>query len=245
VDAILYICHGSRDIAAQKEADAFIKACMKDNIEIIQEYAFLELASPTLEEAFLACVKRGATNIIVAPVLLLRAAHAKRDIPTELAQIRCLYPKVNILYASPFGVHPSMVDLLSKRLSETNEPVTAKSIVLIVGRGSSDPEVKRDLTRIAYLLKEKRKLARVEVCYLSVASPSFSESLLTIRNTEYDKLFVIPYLLFSGVLMENIQRELAVNSDLQKFVLCKNLGYDRLISQVLQERAKEAVPFVR
>ncbi len=76
--AILYICHGSRLKAAKEEAVAFITSCM-NRVEVsIQEICFLELASPTIDEGFRTCVKRGATEIIVIPVFLLAAGHVKK-----------------------------------------------------------------------------------------------------------------------------------------------------------------------
>lgn len=68
--AVLYICHGSRLKAAKEEAVAFITSCMNRVEASIQEVCFLELASPTIDEGFRTCVKRGATEVIVIPVFI-------------------------------------------------------------------------------------------------------------------------------------------------------------------------------
>jgi sirohydrochlorin ferrochelatase len=246
VKAILYICHGSRVKKAQAEAIAFIQNCMKDQPDIIQEYAFLELSTPTIDEAFSRCIKRGATKIIAVPVLLLTAAHAKEDIPDELSRLSAQYPNVEVKYANPIGVHPFMIDLLIHRLNETKQPVSDQSIVLLIGRGSSDPDVKRDLNIIAGMLKEKVGLKKVQTCFLAVSSPSLEEGLQQVKNYKYDKLFVIPYLFFTGILMNKITELLEKDSSIEigKMVFCNYIGYDPLVSSILQERVKEAQPLV-
>ena len=243
MDALLYIGHGSRVKSAQEEAIAFIKKCMLRNPTSIQEYGFLELAVPTVEEAFSRCIERGATNIVVIPVLLLTAAHAKEDIPNELARLCTLHPSIKLAYANPIGVHPLMIDLVIERLHESKESLTENSAVLLVGRGSSDPEVKRDVTLLAQQVKLRLGVPRVEACYLVGASPSLEEGLQKARDSGYDKLFVIPYLLFNGILMKKIKRTIVSEekSDEKKIVLCRYLGYHPLISAVLRERVEEAL----
>ncbi|MEM5594965.1 CbiX/SirB N-terminal domain-containing protein [Niallia circulans] len=79
MEAILYICHGSRVKEASEQAVSFIEKCMKINgFKGIQEYSFLELSDPSIEEGFQKCVEKGASTIYIIPVLLLTAAHAKK-----------------------------------------------------------------------------------------------------------------------------------------------------------------------
>ncbi len=77
METILYVGHGSRSREGCEQAISFIKKCMSHNETEIQEYGFLELTSPTIEEAFERCISRGASPIKVIPLLLLTASHAK------------------------------------------------------------------------------------------------------------------------------------------------------------------------
>ncbi len=79
--AILYICHGSRLKAAKEEAVAFITSCMNRVEASIQEICFLELASPTIDEGFRTCVKRGATEIIIIPVFFISGRSCEKRYP--------------------------------------------------------------------------------------------------------------------------------------------------------------------
>ncbi|UQD51890.1 sirohydrochlorin chelatase [Bacillus methanolicus] len=241
MEAILYICHGSRVKKACEQAIEFIKKCMAQNPVSIQEYCFLELAAPTIEEAYERCVQRGATKIVVIPVLLLTAVHAKEDIPNELERIRKRFPNVEMVYGRPIGVHHQMIDILIERLHETREEISEDSMVLLIGRGSSDPDVKRDLTEIAQLLKRKAGLKRVDTCYLTAAKPGLEEALFTAKQSSYRKIFIIPYLLFTGILMNNIKKTIKARfaEGQKEYILCNYLGYHPLIGNILKERFTE------
>ncbi|CAH0152671.1 Sirohydrochlorin ferrochelatase [Peribacillus sp. Bi96] len=241
MEAILYICHGSRVKEASAQAIDFIKVCMEAQPNAIQEYCFLEMETPTIEEAYERCVQQGATRIIAIPVLLLTAVHAKYDIPVILNKMKQRYPNVVLKYGRPIGVSDKMVDILVERLEETNEKVTEDSLVLLVGRGSSDPDVKRDLGQLADLLRSRLPKSKVEECYLTAASPSFAEALDIAENSQSNQVFIIPYLLFTGILMQSIQSNLKKiqKKGEQQIILCRYLGYHPMIEQAISERIHE------
>ena len=172
MEAILYICHGSRVKEASEQAVSFIHQMMKKVDAPIQEIGFLELSEPTIAQSFEHCVKKGVTNIIVIPILLLTAAHAKEDIPKELAKLQSRFPDVKVKIGQPIGVHEKMIDIILERIADTNIPLKDDAIVLLVGRGSSDPDVKRDLAQIGKMLKQRLAIKQVEVCFLTAAEPS-------------------------------------------------------------------------
>jgi sirohydrochlorin ferrochelatase len=235
--AVIYICHGSRVAEGREQAAAFIKKVMERVDSPIQEYCFLELAEPTIESAFTKCLNQGATKIAIIPVLLLTAAHAKKDIPEEIKRVTATFQHVEIRYGQPIGVNDKMINPLVERITEIGEEVSDQSMVLLVGRGSSDPDVKRDLNSIAHLLEEKTNIGKVETCFLTAAAPSLEEGLLTAGESRYQKVFVIPYLLFTGILMKHIHKVIETHPYSGKFYLCNYLGYHSAIDEILVEQA--------
>ncbi|MBE1553952.1 sirohydrochlorin chelatase [Sporosarcina limicola] len=240
MQAVLYVGHGSRIKAGVEEAIRFIERSQAIIDVPIQEICFLELAVPGVDEGITKCVERGATKIAVVPILLLTAGHANEDIPFEIEVGKIMYPDVEFTYGRAFGIHPKIVDSLYDRVIEQQLPIAEDAQVLLVGRGSSDPAVKRDLTAIAQLFGEKYSFKKVDVCFLYGASPSFDEALLQQQQSATKQVFIIPYLLFTGILMNGIEKKIAqeLSSD-QQFVLCENLGYHKNIQDVLVERVKE------
>ncbi|WP_147532740.1 sirohydrochlorin chelatase [Bacillus marasmi] len=242
MEAVLYICHGSRLKKAQAEAAAFVHQCMLENSYRIQEYGFLELASPSIEQAYRNCVEKGATKIIAVPVLLLSAGHAKHDIPFELETLNKLFPETEVVLGNPIGVHPAISDVLIERINETHTHISEDTMILLVGRGSSDPDIKRDLYKIASQLQGKSGISKVETSFLVGTSPSFEDGLEKAINSSYNKIIVVPYILFTGILMGKIAKTIQLYSkDNRKEVILSNyLGYHPILKNILLDRVKEA-----
>jgi len=239
MDAVLYICHGSRLKEACDEAVEFVEKCKKLRTEPIQIHCFLELAEPTITQAIKMCVERGATKIHAIPVLLLSAAHAKHDIPLELDEALKEYPFVEFKFGNPIGVQTSLVDLLAEHIKETGKQVTARSKIWIVGRGSTDVDVKRDLGTIAMALETKIHHP-VETCFLTGCKPYFTDVMNKIDD-EVDQVFILPYFLFTGLLMKGIQKNIEKSGEKNtcEYILCDYLGSSDVIVSALNERINE------
>ncbi|MEW4286918.1 sirohydrochlorin chelatase [Rossellomorea marisflavi] len=231
--AVLYVCHGSRVKEARDEAVDFITSCKVHVDAEIQEISFLELAEPSIQEGFAACVERGATHIAVVPLLLLTAVHAKKDIPGEIDNCMEAYPEISVSYGRPIGVHDKMIESVILHLSSMVDHV------VLIGRGSSDPAVKRDLGTIAEKVRQRSGMKTVQTCFLTACEPSFTRALEDRSDTREPVLF-IPYLLFTGLLMKEIQMKInrIGNPHLQ---LGKYLGYNYLVREAFVERTHEAL----
>lgn len=240
MQAVLYIGHGSRVKAGVEEAIWFIERS-KPFINVpIQEICFLELAAPSISEGIENCVERGATKIAIVPILLLTAHHANKDIPLEIEAGKAQYPDVKFTYGETFGIHSKIIDSLYDRILEREIAIGENASVLLVGRGSSDQAVKRDLTQIAQLLSGKYLIKQVDVCFLYGSKPSFDDALQELQQTNIKQVFIIPYLLFTGILMNDIAKKITEQSTEDKeFILCENLGYHQNMQEVLLERVHE------
>ncbi|MCD7033848.1 sirohydrochlorin chelatase [Metabacillus sp. GX 13764] len=238
--AVLYICHGSRVKKAREEAAAFIQECQKSIAAPIQEISFLELAEPSIEEGFAACVNKGATSIAVVPLLLLTAVHAKKDIPEVLERMQQQYPSVPISYGRPIGIQDKMAEAVYSML-KPHTYSNADTRVLIIGRGSTDPEVKENMQRLAGMLKEKYRFKETDVCYLTAAKPSFEEKLSEINTFPENHILLMPYLLFTGLLMKGIEKEIRKLQTEKNLVLCSYIGHSPLVREAFVYRVKEAI----
>ncbi len=238
--AILYICHGSRVKKGQQAALAFIEKTMETEAAPIQEACFLELADPSIAEGVARCIERGATEIVAIPFLLLRAGHANVDIPTELQDVMVNYPDTPVYYGDPIGVDERMVDVLIERLHQTTETIPEDATILLIGRGSSDPATKQDFAVIKKIFQEKTKLDNVSVGYLAACGPFYEEELEHLLEDQPKDLYILPYLLFTGILMKTIERTLKKTETTTAIHLCPALGYDPAIHAILNERADEA-----
>lgn len=241
MQALLCIGHGSRVKHANRQAIDFMEKCT-DGIDIpIQEYCFLELSEPSIEEGIDSCVERGATHIVILPMLLLEAGHAKRDIPAKIRKAEQYYPDVIFSYGQPFGVHEAINAILIERMRERTE-IAEDASVLLVGRGSSDPGIKDDFKAIRESLLKRHSFRKVETAYLAAAQPSFEEGLEKASTWPDSQVFVVPYLLFNGLLMNEMKERVdSFNEKERKFILCDTIGYHPNLKQVIKQRANEAL----
>ncbi|BCB03805.1 sirohydrochlorin chelatase [Bacillus sp. KH172YL63] len=236
--AVLYVCHGSRIPEARDEAVAFIQRCQEHVHADIQEICFLELASPSIPQGFENCVKKGATHISVVPLLLLTAVHAKIDIPEEIKECMKRYPSINVHVGRPIGIHNKMVASVLKKLADAIT-VDPSITVVLIGRGSSDPDVKRDLGAIGDLVQQTTHLKEVKTCFLTASEPSFSDTLKDLKDSSTPVVF-IPYLLFTGILMREIKHAISSTQN-PNILLGDYLGYDPLVEEAFLDRIQETL----
>ncbi|KYG89771.1 sirohydrochlorin chelatase [Metasolibacillus sp. FSL H7-0170] len=240
MQAILYVGHGTRVRQGVEEAIQFIKQIEHEVNVDIQEISFLELVEPDIVQGIKNCVERGATRIAIVPLLLLTAQHAKEDIPAEIEKAHSMYPHVHFTIGRPFGIHDKLVDTIYKRIMEQQKEISQEAEVLLIGRGSSDMAVVHNMSEISELVQRRFNFQSVSSCFLYGAGPSFQDALEMIKKRDAKQLFIVPYLLFSGLLSKGIEKNIKeLQVDSSHVILCASLGYDENVRQVLLERVRE------
>ncbi len=88
-DGILLVGHGTRDpqgIACfHQTAKLFRQHAVQHGLAGPIAFSFLELAEPSIADGFRQLARAGARRVLVVPVLLFAAGHAKVDIPGEVS----------------------------------------------------------------------------------------------------------------------------------------------------------------
>ncbi|MDG0822585.1 MAG: sirohydrochlorin chelatase [Staphylococcus equorum] len=235
---VLYVSHGSRVDEAVTEAVNFIES-VKNQIDVpLQETCFLELTQPNVSQGFQRLVNKGATEISVIPVLLLSAGHYFKDIPTEIQRNQQMYPHVKVSYGKPLGVQRRLTEILHQRIEETHMTPNMDAKVLIVGRGSYNPQTQKDLSTIKAQLQDININLDIEVCYLAACGPSFEETLQDAVNKAHSQIFVVPYLWFTGILERHIATTIDDYQVEHGIVLCDRLGNHSHLQIALKERVE-------
>jgi len=144
---------------------------------------------------------------VAVPLMLSAAGHAKGDIPAALARERARRPGVSFTYARPLGPHPALLDLLAARVAAVAG--SAGHVVLLVGRGSTDPDANADVVKTARLLWEGRDYPFAETAFVSLARPGVAESLERCRLLGARQIVVARYFLFPGVLPDRVAQQAA------------------------------------
>ena len=246
-DVVLLVGHGSRE---QSGNDEFLKFCEMITPHLGPEpleTCFIELTTPLVPESLDRCVGRQARRVIVLPVILLAAGHVKVELPHELDEAKERHPGVEFLYGRHIGLDPLVIDIMGERLAEVEREADwppEDTAILVVGRGSSDPDANSELYKLARLLWESRRYPWVESCFIGVTSPSLPEGLARCAALGARRIIAVPYFLFTGVLIPRIHRIVnefaAAHAGIDVRVSDYLNGHPKLIT-VLQDRKREAM----
>jgi sirohydrochlorin cobaltochelatase len=205
--ALLVVGHGTKDAAGAEEFRQFVDRVGKRLAEqgIAAGGGFIELSPPPLADTVAGLVAAGHRSFAAVPLMLVAAGHAKGDIPAALAREQERHPGISVSYGRPLGPHPTLLGVLTQRLDAVLDPADrAGTMVVLVGRGSTDPDANAEIAKVARLVYEGRGLAGVEPAFISLASPSVPDALERCRRLGAARIVVLPYFLFGGVLPDRI-----------------------------------------
>jgi sirohydrochlorin cobaltochelatase len=173
--------------------------------------------------------------------MLSAAGHAKGDIPAALAREQGRHPGLTWYYGRPLGPHPVLTELLADRIRAVAGNDTA---VLVVGRGSTDPDANADVVKSARLLWEGREFRFAETAFVSLAWPDVPEGLERCRLLGARRIVVARYFLFPGVLPDRVEEQALgyARSHPELDVRCADvLGDCAELAGLVYERYREAL----
>ncbi|WP_326599697.1 sirohydrochlorin chelatase [Streptomyces sp. NBC_01803] len=208
--ALLVVGHGTRDDEGAQAFRSFVQDLAVRHLPRVPVAGgFIELSPPPLTEAVAGLVERGVRRFAAVPLMLVAAGHAKGDIPAALTREKLRQPGVSFAYGRPLGPHPSLLDVLERRVDEAlgGDGGRAGTTVLLVGRGSTDPDANAEVFKAARLLWEGRGYAGVETAFVSLAAPDVAAGLERCRALGARRVVVLPYFLFTGVLPERVREQ--------------------------------------
>ncbi|HEX4018079.1 MAG TPA: sirohydrochlorin chelatase [Frankiaceae bacterium] len=242
---LLIVGHGTRDAAGVAGFSSLVeRVAERAGPRTPVRGGFIELSAPPLRAAVSELVDLGARDVDVVPLVLVAAGHAKGDIPAALTREQQRHPGLAYRYGRPLGPHPVLLDLLDRRLAEVvDDGERAETTVVLVGRGSSDPDANAEHVKVARLLQEGRGLAGVEPAFISLAEPGVPAALDRARRLGAQRIVVLPYFLFAGILpsrtREQAQAWASEHPGLD--VRCAGvIGPEPALADLVLERAQEA-----
>jgi sirohydrochlorin cobaltochelatase len=246
--AVLIVGHGSRDPEGTHEFIHLVERFRDHDPERIVELGFLEFAQPVVAEGVERCVSHGAKTIAVVPGMLMAAGHAKNDIPSEIHEARRRYPQVAFHYGRHLHLHANIVRLCQIRLEEAERharPIDRKdTLLLVVERGSSDPDANADVQKLSRMLSEGMGFGWAAACFIGVTTPLLPEALVRCQRMGFGRIVVFPFFLFTGILEKRIRRqtaEFAAEHPQTDFLCAGYLNDHPLLFDAFAERAEEAV----
>jgi sirohydrochlorin cobaltochelatase len=243
--ALLIVGHGSRDPRGVQEFHDLVGLVRRRNPLLTVEGGFIELSRPPISECVNRLAESGALNVAAVPLMLLAAGHAKDDIPATLVREKMAHPRMTFGYGRALGIRPELLELMEERISAVvPEAEKEDTAVLVVGRGSSDPDANSDLSKIARLFYEGRPYPVVDNAYVSMTPPDVAEGLDRCLRLGAKRIVIFSYFLFTGVLEERIRGQGEAFAGSHPGVEVRYAGYfgpDERMADLVVERYSEAV----
>jgi sirohydrochlorin cobaltochelatase len=245
--ALLVVGHGTRSTAGVAEFTAFIdrlKRRMPTAFPAV-EGGFIELSDPPVTDAAGALATTGHLDMVAVPLVLVAAGHGKGDIPAALLRETVRHPGMTYRYGRPLGPHPVLLDLVAARVDATDDGTPRDDVhVLLVGRGSTDPDANAEITKVARLLWEGRGWAGIETAFISLADPAVPAGLERLRRLGARRIVVAPYFLFSGILPDRVveqTRAYAADHPELAVTVADVIGDCEELADLVEERYAEAI----
>ena len=247
--AIVIAGHGSRDSEGVLEFEQLAKLVRQRAGERHVQYGFLEFARPTIDEAARTLITAGDQRIAIVPLVLLTATHAKNDLPSEVLALQQEFPATQLQYGSALHLHPNILRLFRQRIVEAEARSPQKirrseSCLVVVGRGTTDPDANSDVSKLARLLQEGMGFGGSYVCYSGTAKPLVADGLQQAVRLGFARIIVAPFFLFTGVLVKRIYEAtdaFAADRPKTEFLKADYLGIHPLLADAFLERAEETI----
>ncbi|HYH33778.1 MAG TPA: sirohydrochlorin chelatase [Nocardioides sp.] len=210
--ALVALAHGSRDPRSAATIAALVEGVKALRPDLTIEKAFLELARPSFETVVDRLVRQGHDEIVVVPLLLTEAYHAKVDVPQAVAEATARHDGLSVRATDVLGLEPGLLEILDLRMREALKESRVRELdaLVLAAAGSSDPIANQSVARLARLWGTRHRLP-VTAAFASTAPPATGEAVRAFRAQGRRHVAVASLFLAPGFLPDRA-RELALEA---------------------------------
>lgn len=245
--AVLLCGHGSRDAEGVAEFEAFRAATAARLAPLPVVGSYLEFAAPNIRDGLQQLYDRGARRIHALPVMLFAAGHVKNDIPWELNSFAKDHADVTVDFGRELALDPKLIAAAADRIAaaETNSArmvARADTLLLVVGRGTNDPDANGNVAKLARMLGEGLGFGWSAAGYSGVTEPSTANALERAARLGFTRILVFPYFLFNGVLVKRVyaaMAEAAARHPETEFIAADYLKHHPQVIEAMVDRLAE------
>lgn len=199
--ALIALAHGSRDPRSARTVREIVSTTRALRPDLRIEPAFLDHVKPDVGTVVDRLVAKGHAEIVVVPLLLSRAYHARIDVPAVVDAAAARHPGVAIRVAEVLGADTSLLAVLDLRLREALRTARVRELdaLVLAAAGSSDARANALVGRLARVWGTRHHLP-TSVAFASTAPPSTGEAVREWRrqgrrHVAVGSLFIAPGML--------------------------------------------------
>jgi sirohydrochlorin cobaltochelatase len=239
--------HGSRDPDALAEFEALASGLRARLPETEIATGYLEFARPIIRDGLENLMGRGVQRILAAPAMLFAASHVKNDLPWEINSFAATHPSVELRFGRELSIEPNLLAAAAERIAAAERAASravprADTLLVVVGRGTNDPDANSNIAKIARMLWEGMGFGWAEVTFSGVASPLVEDGLQRALKLGFARIIVFPYFLFTDVLVKRVYdaaRRVAADHPETEILRAPYFSDHSLVLDCFVERARE------
>ncbi len=199
--ALVALAHGSRDPRSAETITALVDEVRAMRPDLRIEPAFLELSRPSFQTAVNKLVRAGYDEIVVVPLLLTEAYHAKVDVPEAVAEAMSRHEGLKIRSTAILGMEQTFLEVLDLRMREALKVSRVRELdaLVLAAAGSSDPLANQGVARLARVWGTRHKLP-VTAAFASASPPATGEAVRAFRGEGRRHIAVASMFLAPGFL---------------------------------------------
>lgn len=210
--ALIALAHGSRDPRSARTIEALVDQVRRTRPDLRIEQAFLDHAKPAFPTVVRRLVRAGFDEIVVVPLLLTEAFHARVDVPAAVAEAQSAHEGLRIRATDVLGLEACFLQVLDERMRAALKDARVRELdaLVLAGAGSSDPLANQAVARLARVWGTHHKLP-VTAAFASAAPPAAGEAVRAFRAEGRRHVAVASLFLAPGFLPDRV-RELGLEA---------------------------------
>lgn len=242
--ALVALAHGSRNPRSAKTIESLVAEVRGMRPDLRIEAAFLEHSKPSFGTVVKKLVRAGYDEIVVVPLLLTEAFHARVDVPAAIAGVEAEHPGLKVRATGILGLETVFLEVLDRRLRTALKQARARELdaLVLAAAGSSDPLANQAVARLARIWGTKHRLPTV-AAFASASPPTTGEAVRQFRAEGRRHIAVGSLFLAPGTLPDRAA-ELALEAG--AVAVSEPLGADTEVARTILARyavgAVELVP---
>lgn len=238
--ALVAVAHGSRDPRSAAAVRQLLDVVRANGSGLDVRAAFLDLSAPRLGDVLAALHGEGHREVVVVPLLLGSAYHARVDVPALVSEATRRLPLLSVTVADVLGPDRRLESLALSRMLDAGASLADERLgVVVAAAGSSHQPANALVSTVAGRWAARYSWAGAVAAFAAAADPDVPAAIERLRARGARRIAVASWFLAPGRLPDRITR-LAREAD-PDVLIAEPLGADAGLASLILDRYDEAL----
>ncbi|CRK55533.1 Sirohydrochlorin ferrochelatase [Alloactinosynnema sp. L-07] len=202
---LVAVAHGSRDPRSAATVAELLDVVRARRPDLDVRGAFLDLSVPLLTDVLATLHAEGHRDVVVAPLLLGRAFHARVDLPALIAETEARLPLLSVTVTDVLGPDARLEAAALRRLTEIDVvPGDPDLGVVLAATGSSHAPANARVHEVAERWSRVMGWSGVRAAFASATDPDVSSAIAALRARGAKRVAVASWFLAPGLLPDRV-----------------------------------------